>query len=160
MARIVSKYDIIAVPVVDDESRLVGVMNHFVGNNEEAEDLAQEVFMRVWRGRKSYPAKSKFSTWLFTNALTVYKFHVDWNSISLSTFTGPDIPIAATGWPNQTVPNALSQGGNDGSTGLGYDVGGADFQIESTADVDWGPWSRKVMSLVKSNWYSIMPVSS
>jgi hypothetical protein len=32
------------------------------------------------------------STWNFLNALTVYKFHVDWNSISLSTFTGPDIP--------------------------------------------------------------------
>src|SRR4030095_1713080 len=26
------------------------------------------------------------STWLFTNALSVYKFHVDWNRISLSTF--------------------------------------------------------------------------
>jgi uncharacterized repeat protein (TIGR01451 family) len=52
------------------------------------------------------------STWQFTNALGVYKFHVDWNSISLSTFTGPDTPLAATSWPNAAVPNALSQGGN------------------------------------------------
>ena len=52
------------------------------------------------------------STWEFTNALTVYKFHVDWNRISLSTFTGPDIPIAASSWPNAAVPNAPSQGGN------------------------------------------------
>jgi hypothetical protein len=52
------------------------------------------------------------STWEFTNALTVYKFHVDWNRISLSTFTGPDLPIAATSWPNASVPNAPSQGGN------------------------------------------------
>jgi len=36
------------------------------------------------------------STWNFLNALTVYKFHVDWTNISLSTFTGPVIPIAAT----------------------------------------------------------------
>ncbi len=50
------------------------------------------------------------SSWLFTNALTVYKFHVDWNSISLSTFTGPDIPIAATSWPNATVANAPQPG--------------------------------------------------
>ena len=28
----------------------------------------------------------------FLNALTVYKFHVDWDRISLSTFTGPDTP--------------------------------------------------------------------
>ena len=52
------------------------------------------------------------STWLFTNAVTVYKFHVDWNRISLSTFTGPDVPIAATSWPNQGVANAPSQVGN------------------------------------------------
>ena len=50
------------------------------------------------------------STELFLNALTVYKFHVDWNSISLSTFTGPDTPIAATSWPNAAVANAAQPG--------------------------------------------------
>lgn len=50
------------------------------------------------------------SSWLFTNALTVYKFHVDWNSVSLSTFTGPDTPIAATSWPNAAVANAPQPG--------------------------------------------------
>ncbi len=52
------------------------------------------------------------ATWEFLNALTVYKFHVDWNSISLSTFTGPDTPLAATSWPNAAVANAPSSGGN------------------------------------------------
>ena len=40
------------------------------------------------------------STQLFTNAVTVYKFHVDWNSVALSTFTGPDTPIGNPGWPS------------------------------------------------------------
>ena len=53
------------------------------------------------------------STWQFLNALTVYKFHVDWKRITNSTFTGPDTPIAATSWPNATVPNAPSLGGNN-----------------------------------------------
>ncbi len=53
------------------------------------------------------------STWEFTNAVTVYKFHVDWNKISASAFTGPDIPVAATNWPNASVPNAPSLGGNN-----------------------------------------------
>lgn len=48
--------------------RLVTVMHHLVGNTEEAEDLAQEVFLRVFRGRKKYHPKAKFSTWLFTIA--------------------------------------------------------------------------------------------
>jgi hypothetical protein len=50
------------------------------------------------------------STWLFTNALSIYKFHVDWDRVSLSTFTGPDIPIAATSWPNAAVGNAAQPG--------------------------------------------------
>src|SRR5882724_1288016 len=52
------------------------------------------------------------STWEFTNAVTVYKFRVNWVSPLLSTFTGPDVPVAATSWPNASVPNAPSQGGN------------------------------------------------
>ena len=52
------------------------------------------------------------STWEFTNALTVYKLHVDWDKISTSTFSGPDTPLNATSWPNAQVPNAPSLGGN------------------------------------------------
>ena len=50
------------------QHRLVAVMHHVVGNSEEAEDLAQEVFLRVYRARQKYTPKSKFSTWLFTIA--------------------------------------------------------------------------------------------
>ncbi len=50
------------------QHRLVGVMHHLVGSAEEAEDLAQEVFLRVYRSRKKYRPRSKFSTWLFTIA--------------------------------------------------------------------------------------------
>ncbi len=50
------------------QHRLVAVMNHLVGNAAEAEDLAQEVFLRVYRSRKKYRPRSKFSTWLFTIA--------------------------------------------------------------------------------------------
>jgi RNA polymerase sigma-70 factor (ECF subfamily) len=54
--------------VVRFQHRLVGVMNHVVGNIDEAEDLAQEVFLRVYRARKSYHPRCKFTTWLFTIA--------------------------------------------------------------------------------------------
>lgn len=49
-------------------ARLVTVLHHLVGKLEEAEDLAQEVFLRVYRGRKKYHPRAKFSTWLFTIA--------------------------------------------------------------------------------------------
>ena len=52
------------------------------------------------------------STELFTNALAVYKFHVDWNRISLSTFTGPDTPFAAAPFPTSDVSSAPTPGNN------------------------------------------------
>ena len=50
------------------QHRLVAVMHHLVGSADEAEDLAQEVFLRVYRTRKKYRPRAKFSTWLFTIA--------------------------------------------------------------------------------------------
>jgi len=34
----------------------------------------------------------------FTNAVSTYRFHVDWNRISLSTFDGPFVTIAPASW--------------------------------------------------------------
>jgi len=53
------------------------------------------------------------STWVFRGKLSVYKFHVDWNRTSLSSFTGPDFSLAGASWPNATVPDAPSLGGNN-----------------------------------------------
>jgi RNA polymerase sigma-70 factor (ECF subfamily) len=50
------------------QHRLVAIMHHLVGHAEEAEDLAQEVFLRIYRARKKYRPRSKFSTWMFTIA--------------------------------------------------------------------------------------------
>ena len=50
------------------QHRLVGVLHHVVGDVSDAEDLAQEVFLRVYRARRKYRARAKFSTWLFTIA--------------------------------------------------------------------------------------------
>lgn len=53
------------------QGRLLTVLEHLVGNRDTAEDLAQEVFLRVYRSRKKYVPGSKFSTWLFTIANNV-----------------------------------------------------------------------------------------
>lgn len=51
------------------------------------------------------------STTRYINALAVYKFHVDWDSISLSTFTGPDTPLAGSSWTTTSALYAPSLGG-------------------------------------------------
>ena len=50
------------------QNRLLGVLEHLVGRKDLAEDLAQEVFLRVYRARARYQPQAKFSTWLFTIA--------------------------------------------------------------------------------------------
>jgi RNA polymerase sigma-70 factor (ECF subfamily) len=58
------------------QHRLVGVLGHLIGRVEEAEDLAQEVFLRIYRARKGYRPRAKFSTWLFTIANNLASNHL------------------------------------------------------------------------------------
>jgi RNA polymerase sigma-70 factor, ECF subfamily len=53
------------------QNRLLTVLEHLVGNREQAEDLTQEVFLRVFRAAGRYEPGAKFSTWLFTIANNV-----------------------------------------------------------------------------------------
>ena len=46
-------------------SPLVNFLYRMVRNREQAEDLAQEVFIRVYRARADYVPSAKFTTWLF-----------------------------------------------------------------------------------------------
>lgn len=51
------------------QSRVVALLAHMSGQRfDGAEDLAQDVFLRVYRARKRYVPGAKFSTWLFTIA--------------------------------------------------------------------------------------------
>ena len=50
------------------QGRLITVLEHLVHEHQQAEDLTQEVFLRVYRARKRYVPGAKFSTWLFTIA--------------------------------------------------------------------------------------------
>jgi RNA polymerase sigma-70 factor (ECF subfamily) len=44
---------------------LINFLYRMVRNREQAEDLAQEVFIRVYRARADYVPSAKFTTWLF-----------------------------------------------------------------------------------------------
>lgn len=47
-------------------ARVVTELVRWVGREHIAEELAQEVFLRVYMARKRYSPRAKFSTWLFT----------------------------------------------------------------------------------------------
>jgi len=48
------------------QSLVVGTVWRMLGGGEGAEDIAQEVFLRVWRSASRYRPEAKFTTWLLT----------------------------------------------------------------------------------------------
>jgi RNA polymerase sigma-70 factor (ECF subfamily) len=88
---------------------IIHFMYRMVHNQAVAEELAQEVFLRVYRSRETYRAEARFSTWLYRiatnlgvnhardtrherNASTIYLDQVD-----SETGTTPDIADSTPG---------------------------------------------------------------
>jgi len=47
------------------EDRVMTLVYRYLGDRGEAEDVAQDVFLNVYRARKGYRPEAKFSTWLY-----------------------------------------------------------------------------------------------
>ena len=54
---------------------IIHFLYRMVRNEAVAEELAQEVFLRVYRSRESYRAEAKFSTWLYRIATNLAVNH-------------------------------------------------------------------------------------
>jgi RNA polymerase sigma-70 factor, ECF subfamily len=54
---------------------MISFMYRMARNTAAAEDLAQEVFLRVYRSRESYEASAKFTTWLYRIATNLAVNH-------------------------------------------------------------------------------------
>lgn len=48
------------------QNAVIGTVAKMLGNPSEAEDIAQQVFLRIWRNAKRYRPDAKFTTYLFT----------------------------------------------------------------------------------------------
>jgi len=58
------------------DRNVLSITIKYANNEDDAKDLYQEVFIRVYRGIKSFRFQSEFSTWLFritTNVCLTYK---------------------------------------------------------------------------------------
>jgi len=55
--------------------QIIHFLYRMVHNESVAEELAQEVFLRVYRSRESYRAEAKFSTWLYRIATNLAVNH-------------------------------------------------------------------------------------
>ncbi|NJM39105.1 MAG: sigma-70 family RNA polymerase sigma factor [Akkermansiaceae bacterium] len=52
--------------VMRHQNAVIGTVAKMLGNSAEAEDISQQVFLRIWRNAKRYRPDAKFTTYLFT----------------------------------------------------------------------------------------------
>src|SRR5581483_1962833 len=81
------------------QARVVGTVAKMLGDDTDAEDIAQQVFIRVWNSAGRYQPTAKFTTWLFKitrnlvfNELRRRKRHP---ALSLDAATEDDRPMQA-----------------------------------------------------------------
>ncbi len=48
------------------QNAVIGTVAKMLGNPSDAEDISQQVFLRIWRNAKRYRPDAKFTTYLFT----------------------------------------------------------------------------------------------
>jgi RNA polymerase sigma-70 factor (ECF subfamily) len=63
---------------------MIAFMYRMCHNQALAEELAQEVFLRVYRSRKTYAAEAKFTTWLYRIATNLAVNHARDNKVERS----------------------------------------------------------------------------
>ncbi|MBN1213362.1 MAG: sigma-70 family RNA polymerase sigma factor [candidate division Zixibacteria bacterium] len=87
LMRAIQNGDMVAFNTMVDryKKRLMNVLNRMLSSSEEAEDIVQETFVRVYQHRQSFNFKHCFSTWIYTICLNLarnelrkrkkFKFH-------------------------------------------------------------------------------------
>ena len=51
--------------VLDNQNRVYALALRLCGDREEAADLAQEAFVKAWKGLSSFQGESSFATWVY-----------------------------------------------------------------------------------------------
>jgi RNA polymerase sigma-70 factor (ECF subfamily) len=87
---------------------LVNFAYRFVRNRQVAEELAQDVFLRVYEGAASYRVQSRFSTWLYRIATNVCL-----NEVRKPRFRAAHQPLSIGGEPQPGLPAGETGSGPD-----------------------------------------------
>src|SRR5258708_3820931 len=89
------------------QTPLVGFILRYTGNQEDALDLAQETFVRVYESRHRYQPSAKFSTWLFAIAANLARNLARWRD------RHPMVPLDAGGQDDQASLGSLLPAAGD-----------------------------------------------
>ena len=89
--------------------QMISFMHRMTHNQAVAEELAQEVFLRVYRSRQSYAASAKFTTWLYRIATNLAVNHArDTKHERPENIVNLDEPNADTGMTMDVADGSLN----------------------------------------------------
>jgi len=81
MARLAAGHDAALNDLMERHATPVfRLLCRMLNNDDDANDLAQETFVRVFQARASFDVNKKFSTWLFTIAANLARNQIRWRS--------------------------------------------------------------------------------
>jgi RNA polymerase sigma-70 factor (ECF subfamily) len=91
--------------VINHKDKLFNMVYWFLGDYQEANDCAQEIFIKVFKGIKKFRFQSSFSTWLYRIAINTCK-----NKLKSSAYR----------WKKRTVPLENPDSSKEGS--VSYEI--------------------------------------
>jgi RNA polymerase sigma-70 factor (ECF subfamily) len=81
MERLIAGHDAALNDLMERHAtRVFHFLCRMVGNEDDANDLAQETFVRVFKSRASFNTGQKFSSWLLTIAANPARNHFRWRA--------------------------------------------------------------------------------
>jgi RNA polymerase sigma-70 factor, ECF subfamily len=89
--------------VSEHSARVHGALRRFGLTAQEADEVAQEVFVRAWRGLARFEQRSQFSTWLYRIAFNEAQRRLARRPPAADRLAGDEDAIAA-------LPDAISAG--------------------------------------------------
>ena len=93
------------------QNRIIGLAYKFTRNGQDAEDIAQEVFLNIWKKAKKYRGESQVSTWIYritvnTSLNYLRKHKRDKDAVSDEHLAGlPDSPASRPDTTFETETN-------------------------------------------------------
>jgi RNA polymerase sigma-70 factor (ECF subfamily) len=136
------------------DKNVLGIAYSFCKNNDDAKDIYQEVFLRVFKSLKKFEFRSEFSTWLFritTNVCITYKSQKKRRSVA-----SLDEEVEHLEGETRTLGDTISGDSETDSRAISSDIA---FHIENALE-KLSPQQKMVFSLKHYDGYKIKEIAS
>lgn len=136
------------------DKNVLGIAYSFINNNEDAKDIYQEVFLRVFKAIKKFEFRSEFSTWLYritTNVCLTYR-----SQKKKYAYTSLDEETDEEDSNPRSLSDTLTDNQTPDNNAVNSEIG---TKIENGLD-KLSPQQRLVFTMKHYNGYKIKEIST